>query len=231
MRYNQIVQIFGLIILLFFACENDPLNYDNPNDPLSNNFVAVSDTLVSRSIILLEDFDDADSINVWGYPTDIYFETGGGKITRSWPCNQSRTGNGCVIQLDYNVNMSQGNVGWGQLVGAPDSNTGFFNAKAMGLKYFSFWVKGASSGEEFFMGFTDGDGVSTDPSKRIYVNDIIGQVTTDWKKVRIPLQSFLPATGGNQINLTKLHFFDLNLLNGFGPTQGRIFIDDIAFER
>jgi hypothetical protein len=93
------------------------------------------------------------------------------------------------------------------------------------FNYLSFMVKGTKGGEIFKVGLR-GPKDATYESK-ILMTDILSQgVTTEWKKVLIPLKQFTSIEDWKDINI-----FSINFENAFGSGKGSIIIDNITFEK
>ena len=93
----------------------------------------------------------------------------------------------------------------------------------------TFWVKGASGGENFVVGIADrhwdevGDSVKSEPVIQYLPSR---KITTEWQKVTIPLSTFM-------VEMKELASvavcFEGSVFPG-GAGKGTVFIDDLSFE-
>lgn len=211
---KSIVILFIFLIPLI-SC--DTIVYDNPLDPASGNYVQPRTVVPKR--VILNDFENDDSTNVWGFQRSAYGERGGIitdsiviSLTTDNPSNR-------VLQLDYDISDSlTSQVFWFEQLGSTNPQRGNFNASAMGLNSLSFLARGSLGGEEFKVTLSS-SGVNTSPSVGV-------SVTNQFEKYTITFNALV--TGG--VDLTSLTSLNFTIYSGVGPTSGIIFIDEIAFE-
>ncbi len=211
---KKALQLFLFVGLMTISCK--PIDYDNQYDPASDNYSPP----VSR-IIMVDDFDDGDDINLWGHKFTGYNDTReNGIITTSLSLDNQQpklSGKGYVLKLSYDVTTNSRNVGWGQFLNDFESGT-FFSPQVLGVKTFSFWIRGEKGGEQFYIGFSDASEIASFVA--------VTEVTTNWQKVPIALDSFKKQG----FNISKLFFFHLNFYTGIMPPTGTIYLDNFAFE-
>ncbi len=171
-------------------------------------------------------------INLKGY-NFIGFANNSGTIAPSViPIGQppSLPVKGFALKLQYNVTQNDSShVGWGYLFFEYDSTRReYLFPQALGLKVFSFWVKGENGGERFGVNFID---TAEKSSKPLGVTDSIERkaVSTEWQKMSFLLDKF-EGEENKEFNFSRLKHFNIYFFNGLTPNSGTIFIDNIAFE-
>lgn len=155
---------------------------------------------------LLEIFSQVDS------GQEFAFTNFGGSLTHKFVADKNCTHSGSYgLRLTYNM-KGAGNGGWGvHWDDAPDKH---FNASEFSA--FTFWVRGASGGETFQIGFKDTSGKEA----KVETTSLV-VVTSDWKMVKIQLSEFKDLNTASIRNIS----FGFNKDHGVGS----ICIDDIAF--
>ena len=206
------LKLAAIVFILFIGCKNDPINPDN-----------------ETPFLLIDDFDDSNSVNIKG-DSSLSFANLGGKISYSVvPVDPSSPPpvKGFAIKLDYDVrSQSNSHTGWGYLLQNYDTTRRFYvDPQALGLKIFSFWVKGEKGGERFVTKFAD---TSEKTSQELELKDALTPITTSiqWQKVSFSLEKFKK----DGFNFTQLKYFLIVFFNSNTPSTGIIFIDYIAFE-
>ncbi len=127
---------------------------------------------------------------------------------------------GC-LQVNYNVPLSGGWVAYETFFGAAGTRnmTGYRNV--------SFYVKGAAGGEIFKIDLQQVDGKQSS----VYISDYLnGSVSsTTWKKVTIPLDTFVNITDWAHLKLMNLTLVHDDLVRNGNPVSGTIYIDNLMF--
>lgn len=115
-----------------------------------------------------------------------------------------------TLTLDYNVSDAEQYAGYFTRLNGMDGAA---------FTTIDLLVRGAQGGEQLLVGLRDESGRES----KVSVGDVMPRgITARWQWVQIPISSFDPA-----LDRTKLTNMSLSFLNGYGATQGRIFIDEI----
>jgi len=241
-RYISLV-ISTVLLFVNSCCKNDE-KFDHPLDPGSTTYIPPTQGLI------IDDYNDMERItapiyqNPWGLEPFIFPETPPGDtavvVSYTFECNHSVAlrWHGCSLRIKFDVRRPapQDFGGWGQRLG---DSLGYFDATVANLTYVSFWFKGAKGGEVFEIGLHDAANFESD--KYNITRDF--QVTTEWQKAKIPLDSLIngsnPQGVRGKVNLKALENvnigFNRTLRNlqtrETSPQTGTIYIDDLAFER
>lgn len=214
--FSMSVAIF--VIFLSNAC-NEKLSFESQSDPASDKYVPPQP--VALKGLIVTDFDDDPMLSVWGV---VHGEFGqrDGKIIKTFVIDEIPGKDTTrVMQLDFDVSANSSSQAiWYQVLGDNSNNLGPFNAKVMGFKSLTFWLRGNEGNEGFNVTLLDLDGrVSSSPP------GIVAEKS--WKKIRIPIESLLPGP----VDLIRLNTINFSFYNGIGPTnRGRIFVDELMFE-
>ena len=132
-----------------------------------------------------------------------------------------RGDSGSAMRLAYNVSKGGAFNGFWMKLGPADSGN---NLDASAFSKLTFWVKGDERG-----GIPNKFKVELKGDKGPIAKKYVGDLSTDWKKIEIPLQEF--AAQG--VDLSKLN--ELVLVfeqRATSPsTAGAIYIDDVALEK
>lgn len=221
--------IMVIIIISMLRCENNPA-LDNELDPYGNNFNSIF-IAYSNPISLINNFDQGDfnKANIWGYKDDASYSSNNGIIARSYVnIPPLLGGTGYAYKLNFDVSHGSASAaGWTQMLGNLNNpEIGAFNAKCMGFKTLSFWIRGEKGGEIFGVVLAD-DSFSTDPPLKSTNIGFI--VTTDWKEVSFPLELLTKSSNNNKVNLTKLKSLTI-LFSGGDVTTGTVYIDNLALK-
>lgn len=162
---------------------------------------------------------------------------GGGQDPHSFGGSSFAFGSGTIAYLAIGDPLPGSNFGpqqWAQRISATNNNDSgaFFslnNHSVSQADRLSFWIKGAAGTESYSVGLKDRVrdrlGNSLQPVEvKLPVASYhpVGQITTAWTEVRIPLREF--ASRG--VRLTELDNISLTCTN---PAGGTVEIDDIAF--
>lgn len=193
---------------------------------------------------ILDDFDNAQSLNKWNCSTGTFSSStavpppANARCTASFGADISGTGSKYSLKLDYNVT-------------ATDSYAGYFSQMGGGnltsptaYTAISFYVKGSAGGEFFKIqlkntsttSYTFVDGSDTYYYNRneaaVYITDYLdgGVISTDWKKVTIPLHNFANLDGFNSMKEFVIVFENSQSTTNGSATSGTVYIDNIAFE-
>jgi hypothetical protein len=204
-------------MILYNGCNENPV-FNNPSDPASNRY-----SPPASKIIMVEDFDDGNYANLWSHGPLIY-EEAGGKIDTSLILLTQQSWlpvKGYALRLKYDVTRRSSVAAWGQFLNDFDTGT-FFNPRILGLKTFSFWVRGEKGGETFAVKFSD----SSEYSYGQMIWNAISPVTTEWQKASFSLNDF----EHEGFNHSQLWYFHFNFFDSLTPNSGVIYIDNIAFE-
>lgn len=179
--------------------------------------------------ILLDDFSSGAAVNVWGGSTSAFTSSSGGNPTASITqvpnynvdLNNVLGRSSFSLCLDYDVRTANSFAGYA---------TGLLNQSLAGANYLSFWVKGNAGGEFFKIELMNGSATAGRNRAAVYVTDYLdGGVTTSWKKVVIPLDSFVNLDSFTGMQSLSVVFENAQALLNGSPRQGRLFIDNVIF--
>lgn len=170
---------------------------------------------------VLDDFNDGNNINNWGYNT--YNGGTGGTCNVSYVAG-AYEGSLCM-KMDYSLSGPGGFAWYASKLGGANFDASNFNGLV-------FWVKGSAGGEllKIELKTTNCNPVGRSNAK-VYINDFVegGMITTTWKKVVIPFKNFVSITNFSKMaELTFVFEYDQSALNG-SPLSGSVYIDYIAF--
>jgi hypothetical protein len=219
----------GCTTLLVLGCDSNP-TFENPSDPLSKFFTLPIST---PEIVLVNDFDQGafGRPNHWGWSDSIYYEVNEGRIIRRFTNAEPLLGGkGYALRLDFDVTNNSGSAaGYAELLGdAENVEVGAFNARTMGLKFLSFWIRGENGGEKFEVGIKD-DSVETDP--KLKSKDIPFEVTTNWRELDIPLDRLTTGSRGARIKLSRITYLTIGFSAGrTGSGKGTVYMDNLSFK-
>ncbi|MCK4462836.1 MAG: hypothetical protein KAU58_00825 [Candidatus Omnitrophica bacterium] len=236
MRLKTFVSV-SIILALVIGRINIALAYDPLTDPVA---ISGEGMLSLTPGPLLDDFRHAAGVNVWGSVTGT-FSKEDPPLSDAF-CAASYTGDpsivfggtGYSLQLDYNVSGTETYAGYFSDMAGVDISS---------YKYLSFWVRGtnSSSGEYFKIELKNNsttkywdslEGTHYYRNSAVgYITDYLdGGVTTEWKKVSIPLHNFVNLDSWISMKELVIIFENSQSNDNGSPTQGTIYIDDIKFE-
>jgi len=158
---------------------------------------------------VLDDFNDGNSLNNWGYNSGSV-ASAGATCTDSRVTTSPQEGLYC-LKLVYNVSTEYSYSGYWTLLGGESLSA---------YSSISFWVKGTAGGELVKIELKNDTN-----SAAVYVT----AVTTSWQEITIPFQYFSGIS--NWTSMKELVFVFENyqsVING-RPTQSTIYIDKISF--
>lgn len=216
MRYKYFVLCFSILILSLYLLIKDSnicqAQAQKAQTEVSANFL-------SNFGDLLDDFNDGNSINNWGYLT--YYGSGSGGSGNVSYVNGGYEGK--CLKLDYNVQAANSFFWYCSKLG--DENLNSYN----GL---TFYVRGENGGEYFKVelktkAIANQGGRS---NAHLYITDYLdGGVTTNWQKVVIPFKNFANITNFNYMKELTIVFEEHQSgVNGSSKT-GTVYIDNIKF--
>ena len=185
--------------------------------------------------LILSDYNDGTLYTNLGGLSGGDEELPGTTFTVVIPDDGFTRGNaGYSLMLDYNVSeLGEFSFYWVKLGKEIPDKPGVTRTLDLGkYNYLSFWIKGQKGGEKVKVELhqdIDNNGVfvfGKDITSFIYVDAYIpgGTVTTDWKKVVIPLKAFSWIS-----NFSKAHELVFVFENRAGNTKSAVYIDDILF--
>ncbi len=189
-------------------------------------FLMVSSAAYAASLVV-DDFEQGASNKVGGRSNTYVMEPSRALALRVK--DQAHGGTGSLM-LKYDKKGTGGphdSGGW----------CGYYTLLKSGSRYFdatpyqslTFWVKGASGGENFVLGMADqhweevGDSVK---SEEIGTYLPSGKITTEWQKATVPLKTFL-------VDMTKISsaaFCFEGSVFPDGAGKGTVYIDDLMLE-
>ncbi len=222
------------------ACPNDP--FENPNDPAAEN-----DAYIPKpNGLLIEDFNNGRGPNLLGYCHEIFVDTFvvGSKNSLavvetsyvsyvSQPQNVLRkVGYSWRIRFDISKSSSEGGAfgGYVELLVANNIcklDRGPFNLEGLKLNFLTFWIRAEPPGIDMEVALKDIHDNQTTP-KRLIREYLIPE--TVWRKAVIPIKDLLRGNRGD-LNLKELREINFAFSYNMKPDSGRIYIDEIAFER
>lgn len=174
-------------------------------------------------VLLLEDFDDGKYIpNGWGGTGGYWAGSGATIFPATASSDESLGKKGGALKLTYN--RGTGECGFW---------TSLTDTDLSGYKGVSFWVRGASGGEDMLVGLKTS--VNSGESKikaRPYLKRTT--ITTDWQKISIPFNAFDeldPSENSNTSGLTRMNNLSFTFNTSMQSATGTVYIDDIVFLR
>jgi hypothetical protein len=217
-------------ILVFFAFVLSAAGPAAAYDGLGGSVAITSrGTVPSTSGPLLDNFDEARTLNLWGGLTGTFSEFD--PMTPTSICTASYTdaagvvfgGSGHSLRLDYNVYGNNTFSGY---------YTDLAGADLSDFTHLTFWVRGASGGEYFKIELKNNASDANRKIARVYVSDFLdGGVTTAWQQVAIPFHNFANIDDWTSMSeLTIVLENGQSAING-SPRSGTIYIDDIIFTK
>ena len=169
--------------------------------------------------ILVDDFDEGETEGVfYQRKNSLDFYQGAWSkrpsftlLSKSEEHRRGDTGKGLVL----NYRKESGWCGWYTILGELDVTA---------MNVLSFWVKGDTGGERFDIGFSDSErnNLEMDAIYAGPITQFIGEVSTDWQEVKIPLSRV-----GTALDLSKLATIVFNCKYG---GEGTIYVDDVKFK-
>ncbi len=212
MRYKYFVLCFFILYLLTKDSNICQAQAQKAQTEVSANFL-------SNFGDLLDDFNDGNSINTWGYPT--YY--GGGNKGSGNASYIDEGYEGKCLKLDYNVEEPNSFFWYCSKLGEENLNS--YN----GL---TFYVRGENGGEYFKVelktrAIANQGGRS---NAHLYITDYLdGGVTTSWQKVVIPFKNFANITNFNYMKELTIVFEEYQSGANGSSKIGTVYIDDIKF--
>ncbi|MDD5645529.1 MAG: glucoamylase family protein [bacterium] len=208
-----------------------------------------ADSGSANKVLLVDDFDRGITVNNLGgiYGGDLE-EPGICKVSLKYnlPDELSASereidikgtdvfGNrGASLQLDYDVSAYDTYTYFWMKLGNPypNDNTNFLPADLTGYDYLSFWIKSRYGFDKVKLELhedTDGDGKfiwNKDYSSAVYIHGYIpGGISTEWKKVVIPLSNF-----GNIRVFSRITEIVFVIESKNGNPKGTLFVDNVIF--
>lgn len=182
---------------------------------------------IGRASLLIDDFNDAAKPNALAGDSGTT-TSGSGNDEISFynvlPTNIYGQ-DGYSLKLEW---AAANNGDWaGYWTKLSSANTGI---DVSSYKYLSFRVKGEAGGEFFKIQLLNASTDTARNNAHLYIADYLdGGVTTEWRKVNIPLDAFVNLD--SLANVTELNFvFEAtqSIQNG-SPTSGVIYFDDFIF--
>ncbi|MDD5067065.1 MAG: gliding motility-associated C-terminal domain-containing protein [bacterium] len=178
---------------------------------------------LNAGTLLLDDFNSSSGLNKFGGANNAWSGGGASNPTTGYYVNPSVIfgGTGCSMKISYNVTTLDSYCGFTFLLNG--HNISQYN-------YLSFWVRGAIGGEFFKVELKNN---SADPNReagKSYITDYYENgVTTDWKKVVIPLDAFTGMDSYTNMNELVIVFENYQSRTNNSPLTGTIYFDDIVF--
>jgi len=226
---KKIAICISLIVLIFFNCQSN-IDWNNPLDPASPSYKNKNE-----QVVMVNNFDQGpEGVNFWGWDTELWsesFNSYGGAINFHFS-NKVRKGNyGYSYEIIYStLNHPDEVVGWIHFIGDKvNPLRGLFNASTLGLNKLTFWIRGDTGGEVCFVSIADGDDIETAEGVNISTVLLEKKITTTWQKASFELSKLALGDSIN-VNLTQLQAFMIEFSAHYGPRQGKVYIDDVAFE-
>ncbi|MDP3790171.1 MAG: hypothetical protein Q8R48_07210 [Candidatus Omnitrophota bacterium] len=198
---------------------------------------------------LLDDFNAGVVINAWNCTTDTFAKTGTTATCTASYTDIAYGGTGRSLDLNYNVNETDSYAGYVSQLSSPLGNGNLTSPTE--YTALSFYVRGAAvSGGEFFkiqLNNTSGDNIYFAPESfagkgdathysrnvaSVYITDYLdgGVISTEWKKVTIPLHNFANLDGFSSMKEFAIIFENSQSTTNGSATSGTIYIDNITFE-
>ncbi|MCK9554520.1 hypothetical protein M0R36_01670 [bacterium] len=140
---------------------------------------------------------------------------------------------GASLQLDYDVSAYDTYSYFWMKLGRPypNDNTCFLSADLTGYDYLSFWIKSRYGFDKIKLELhedTDSDGKfiwNKDYTSAVYIHGYVpGGISTEWKKVIIPLSNF-----GNIRDFSRINEIVFVIESKNGNPNGILFVDNIVF--
>lgn len=190
--------------------------------------VACCLTLDATAVALLvDDFEEGSTNKLGGRSNTYVMEPSRALALRVK--DQAKNGSGSLmLKYDKKAQGGPSNTGgWCGWYTLLKTSSRYFDSSAYSA--ITFWVKGATGGEDFVVGLVDrhwdevGDSVKSEPIGK-YLPE--GKLTAEWQKVVIPLNTFL--LDGKQLASLAV-CFEGSIFPG-GAGKGTIYIDDVALE-
>jgi len=200
---------------------------------LSSSPRVFSETSVAKAVFtsgstqasLVDNFNDGDSVNLWG---GAYGEFVGpsGAVTMTHSDVNPFGGSGKSLSLQYDLPKEGG---YGGLYITLDVQGGMKNLS--GYKSLDFFVRGSISNVSCKIELKNKSADAAHKASSLYINDYLdGGITTDWKKVQIPLDAFVNLDSLSNVNeLVFVFEHDYNSASGF-PNSATLFLDDVSFK-
>jgi hypothetical protein len=184
--------------------------------------VSTSATKLVTPSAVLDNFDNAASINAWGCPAGIF---GTNATCALSYVSGSSAYSGKSLKLTYDVSTTNSYAGYYSILGSSNFLKDY--------KSVSFWVKGAKGGELFKVELK----VNLDPADAnrdhamVYVTSCLtgGVSSTQWKKVTIPFDNFANISNWSSAKELAITFENSQSSTNASPLQSAIYIDDITF--
>lgn len=182
---------------------------------------------VFAATLLVDDFEEG-SVNKLGGRSNAYV-TEPSRALALRVKDQAKNGSGSLmLKYDKKAQGGPSNTGgWCGWYTLLKTSSRYFDSSAYSA--ITFWVKGATGGENFVVGLADrhwdevGDSVKSEPIGK-YLPD--GKLTAEWQKAVIPLDTFLL----DEKQLASFAVcFEGSIFPG-GAGKGTITIDDVALE-
>lgn len=206
---NKVLFLFIFISVNFIFCQTRST---------TTVFTDANVYVKNPPILLVDNFDDGTPPNELGAGYGAFGSNGGGaSILHTSTVTYGSSG--CSLEITYNVNTSGSYSGlWMKF-----SNTGGINLSM--YKYLSFYVRGLQGGELFKVELKDGT-----KTAKVYITEYLdGGVTTEWKKVVIPLDNFVNIQNWNNITEFTIVFEEAQSTQNGSPKSSKIYIDNITF--
>ncbi|MBU1077006.1 MAG: gliding motility-associated C-terminal domain-containing protein [Spirochaetes bacterium] len=180
--------------------------------------------LRANTVFILNDFNDGELNHNSLGGVSSFFKNGGADCVPAIENDISRVygRSGYSLRLDYDVS-------------AADSYSGFWTKldgyNLSGYNYLSFWVKGAT-GKEFLkvqLKVKNASDINRKQSAVYADNYMTGGMSTDWKKVIIPLDAFFNVNDLTQVDELVFVFENYQTSANDGVIKSSVYIDNIIF--
>ena len=200
---------------------------------MSSSPKVFSEKIVARAVFqsgsvpqdfLVDNFDDGDGVNFLGGTYSEFIGPGSGiMMTHSDinPLGELGQSLSILYNLPNNGNYGGVSMALGAKGGVKDLSI---------YKSLNFFVRGSLSNVSCKIELKNKSADAAHKASSLYINDYLdGGVTTEWKKVQIPLDAFVNLDSLSNVNEMVFVFeHDYNSASGF-PNNATIFLDDISF--
>lgn len=149
-----------------------------------------------------------------------------------------RDGGTCVFSAENNYDNVYGRFGYSLClaydVRTPNCFAGYWSKmhgmNLSGYRYLSFYVKGATGREFFKVQIKIQNGGADSSKSDVYINDFIeGGLSTEWKKVVIPLDAFIQLKNRTQVDELIFVFENYQSSMNGSVLKSAVYIDNIVF--
>jgi len=201
---------------------------------LGMGVVIAGSVAASAGVTVIDDFNG--SVNLLGYKHNCYQSapSRASESIQTETVDEASSAPNKYLRINFRKRNTGGKYGrggwcgWYTLLHASGTDAPTY-LNGEGKQMITFRVKGEKGGENFRVNLKDRKGQAEDrppPATDIGAYLPEGQVTTEWQKAQVPLDSL-------DINVTELASFTINFEHDCypdGAASGTIYIDDIGFE-